>query len=41
MRPTTTLATLALALLAILPAAAAPTWLTDLDEAKKVAAKEK
>jgi thioredoxin-related protein len=41
MRPSTTLATLALALLAILPAAAAPTWLTDLDEAKKVAAKEK
>ena len=41
MRPTTTLATLALALLAIIPAAAAPTWLTDLDEAKKVAAKEK
>jgi len=41
MRRSTTLATLALALLAILPAAAAPTWLTDLDEAKKVAAKEK
>jgi thioredoxin-related protein len=41
MRKSTTLATLAFALLAILPAAAAPTWLTDLDEAKKVAAKEK
>ncbi|MFM7242088.1 MAG: thioredoxin family protein, partial [Opitutia bacterium] len=41
MRKSTTLATLAFALLAILPAVAAPTWLTDLDEAKKVAAKEK
>lgn len=41
MRTTKTLATLAFALLAILPAVAAPTWLTDLDEAKKVAAKEK
>jgi len=41
MRKSPTLATLAFALLAILPAAAAPTWLTDLDEAKKVAAKEK
>ena len=35
MRPYPTLATLALALLAVLPAVAAPTWLTDLDEAKK------
>lgn len=41
MRTTKNLATLAFALLAILPAVAAPTWLTDLDEAKKVAAKEK
>ncbi len=41
MRKSKTLATLASALLAILPAVAAPTWLTDLDEAKKVAAKEK
>ena len=41
MRTSKTLATLAFALLAILPAVAAPTWLTDLDEAKKVAAKEK
>ena len=40
MRKSTTLATLAFALLAILPAVAAPTWLTDLDEAKKVATKE-
>ncbi|MEY4272024.1 MAG: hypothetical protein RL250_890, partial [Verrucomicrobiota bacterium] len=40
MRKSTTLATLAFALLAILPAVAAPTWLTDLDEAKKVAVKE-
>jgi len=40
MRPHPTLATLALALLAVLPAVAAPTWLTDLDEAKKVALKE-
>jgi len=35
------LATLAILAFAALPAVAAPTWLTDLDEAKKVAAKEK
>ena len=40
MRTSKTLATLAFALLAILPAVAAPTWLTDLDEAKKADALE-
>jgi thiol-disulfide isomerase/thioredoxin len=40
MRTTKTLATLAFALLAILPAVAAPTWLTNFEEAKKIAIKE-